>query len=655
MKKFLHITLFLLISISVFANNQDSISAEVSKVHDTLKHVVYIKLLDKTTANELQDAINYAQLANDYAEKFLTPLKYIEALKTIGITFYYKGNFSYSIKYFKLALKVAESLQNDKQIAELYSNIGVINEITGDYKTATQYYNSALEIFIKLDYPEGMSKIYNNLGIVYQELGLFQQSEQYYKKSLAIDLSLQNYQGVASSYNNLATIHEQQNGNLDSALYYYKKALEIYAESNETLPYYSTVLQSVALIYMKQSKFDTSITLCNETIENFKKLGSRRQLAVSYRNLAAVYMTSALDKNYPFDLPNKDLISMHVSMSKLQRAKPYIDEAKKIATEIEASKLTTELIKLTGDYFFYAKQFDSAAIYLYDYITAKDTLTGTENQKRIDELNKKYETTFLEYKIDKLDEENKLNDKILVRNKILLVSLIVLLIFVLIFFVIARKFTKNKNKIAKMELQRRIMRLQMNPHFISNSLVSAQNFILENKSMEASDYLANFSDLMRLSIKATSKDFISLSEELEIVEKYLKVQQRRFSYSFDYQINIPKDLEIDFIDFPPMLLQPFVENCINHAFKNINYKGVITINITTIPQQIKIEIIDNGVGYNPENKDKKHTSYSIKINKERLKIISKKAKLPADIHIFANKDKGTKVEITIPDINYKKI
>ncbi len=228
------------------------------------------------------------------------------------------------------------------------------------------------------------------------------------------------------------------------------------------------------------------------------------------------------------------------------------------------------------------------------------------------------------------------------RKQILLFSILGFLL--LSTFIGIQYYRQKKLKFEKEEIfmQQRLFRAQMNPHFTSNILFAIQDLILENKE-KANKYLIKFSRLLRLNLENSMQNFTLIEKEIEVLSKYLDLQQLRFPNKFDYKINT-NDLEIDLLLIPPMLIQPFVENAIEHGFKGIDYKGQITINLSEKGKFIFCEIIDNGSGLSTTTPKKKHRSASTLLIKKLLKNMSNQ-----EVTIQNNpKEKGAIVTFNIP-------
>jgi sensor histidine kinase YesM len=204
-------------------------------------------------------------------------------------------------------------------------------------------------------------------------------------------------------------------------------------------------------------------------------------------------------------------------------------------------------------------------------------------------------------------------------------------------------------------MHQKLLRSQMNPHFIFNALIAIQNYILKNKKFEASDYLSQFATLMRAILEGSRDDFILLSREIELLKYYVSLQQLRFENSFMFNLELDEKINADELKIPPMILQPFVENAIEHGLRELNDKEkTLLVKYTLDSKNLCIKIIDNGIGIknNKKSNTNGHQSYAMKITKERLMNITKIYKVNIDISIrdlseFEN-EYGTEIKFLIP-------
>src|SRR6478735_11660647 len=135
-----------------------------------------------------------------------------------------------------------------------------------------------------------------------------------------------------------------------------------------------------------------------------------------------------------------------------------------------------------------------------------------------------------------------------------------------------------KQKSSELEMQ--ALRAQMNPHFIFNSLNSINRFILQNNREQASEFLTKFSKLVRMILQNSQASSITLDSELESLGLYLDLEAVRFDHKFEYKISYPKDLDIEVLKVPPLIIQPYTENAIWHGLMHSEEKGQLDIDVS---------------------------------------------------------------------------
>ena len=210
-------------------------------------------------------------------------------------------------------------------------------------------------------------------------------------------------------------------------------------------------------------------------------------------------------------------------------------------------------------------------------------------------------------------------------------------------------------------METKLLRAQMNPHFIFNSLNSIQSLILEDKSSLAREYLITFSRLSRSILEQTRKQEISLTQELETLRMYLDVEKLRFDDKFNYEIKSNDFTETDNVMIPPLLIQPFVENSIIHGISHKEETGKINIEFKKHNGMLQCVVEDDGVGRTRSEeinkaRSRKSSSVATQLAKERIAGMNTNGhryRREASIRITdliseTGKPLGTKVEINIP-------
>ena len=186
--------------------------------------------------------------------------------------------------------------------------------------------------------------------------------------------------------------------------------------------------------------------------------------------------------------------------------------------------------------------------------------------------------------------------------------------------------TKINKKFAALELQ--ALQAQMNPHFIFNSMNAIQNFIYTKEKRAAGKYIVKFSRLMRLFLNASNQKYGTLEQEIEILQKYVELENLRFEEKFRYQFEIDANLPLATTKILSLLLQPYVENAINHGLVHRATKGNLWIRFKKIKENsLLCEIEDNGIGRAKameirQNSFKKHKPRGMALVEERQKIMN---------------------------------
>jgi hypothetical protein len=199
-----------------------------------------------------------------------------------------------------------------------------------------------------------------------------------------------------------------------------------------------------------------------------------------------------------------------------------------------------------------------------------------------------------------------------------------------------QELASYQSRMAELEMQ--ALRAQMNPHFIFNSLNSINRFILKNESEAASDYLTKFSKLIRLILQNSQSHSVSLEQELQALRLYIDMEMLRFEGQFDYQISLDPDLEIEELEVPPLVIQPYVENAIWHGLMHRQDKGYLEIALGRKNGTLFCQITDDGVGRKraaalKSKSASKNKSLGMQITAHRLELIN------------ALNDKATTVEV----------
>jgi len=225
-----------------------------------------------------------------------------------------------------------------------------------------------------------------------------------------------------------------------------------------------------------------------------------------------------------------------------------------------------------------------------------------------------------------------------------------------------RKEGERQNEVNQKfaELEMQALRSQMNPHFLFNALHSIQDYIFNNNAREANRYISSFAKLMRMILDASKEKYIYLDQELEMLRLYIELEQLRFEGKFDYQINVDSQIDKMTTEIPSLILQPFVENAINHGLMHRKAKGQLRLDIKFEAKNLFITLSDNGIGIDNSMNMKRddqlhHKSQGVFLIKDRIDLMNEMYNTHIEFsmsQLHASKEDfpGTKIEIIIPDL-----
>ena len=193
----------------------------------------------------------------------------------------------------------------------------------------------------------------------------------------------------------------------------------------------------------------------------------------------------------------------------------------------------------------------------------------------------------------------------------------------------------------------------MTPHFIFNSISVLQG-IVSNKEYDKSEvYMSKFSKLLRRVLENSKDRTVKLTDELQVIENYLAIQNLGVDNLYDYKITVDENVNIEDVLVPPMIIQPFIENAIEHGFKNKGKDRKIELKLKFEGDDLVCSIEDNGVGINfyASNQSPERQSMSTAITAKRLKMLAKEFKVNTDVKIEDRSvfnEVGTLVTLMLP-------
>ncbi len=552
------------------------------------------------------------------------------------------SNYGEAIKNHQKALDYAIESDNIEFRIFSLNMLGVVYSRGEAIKTALDYNQEALELAESIENPStgvkrSINVSLNSIGNIYQNLEQYDLAIEQFSRSLYLETELNNLSGMAVNYHNIGECLEAQN-KLDKALESFRTALALYEEINSEKGI-AVCQNSIAQIYIKQGELDKALTILNPLLQKAEELGDKQLIT-------AVLISRGWTLMKKNDFRHSEIdIKKGLSIAKEYNFLRYISDG---------NHLLSELYSLEGNYKKSLEHYKEAENFAHK-------VTNDLNLNYVSDVIVKYATEKKNNQIEVLAKENEIINLKLRRNKnYLLVGGLLLALFTLFLYILYRQYQLKSDK-KMLTLEQSMLRSQMNPHFLFNSLNSIKLYIINNEKKNAVHYLNKFSKLVRKILEASSLKEIPLAEELETAELYMNIENIRFSNEIKFQISLEEDIDPHLIKIPSLILQPFLENALWHGLSSKEGEKSILVSISREKREfIKISITDNGVGRAAaeklkENKVLKRKSIGIDITKERLSNFSKDYQNTFDIEIIDLFDdqgnaSGTKVILHIPTL-----
>jgi len=561
------------------------------------------------------------------------------ALNALGVINRNISNYNKSIKLHQEAEHYAKKAKSDEFKIISLNMIGVAYRRMDIIKPALDYHTDALKIAYSVINPSktvsyNIAVSQNSIGNIYLALKQYDLAINQFNKSLKIEEKTDNKLGLAINYHNIGYAEEAK-GDLNAALANYKKSLNynivIDSEIGRVICY-----NSLGGIYLKKKNYEDAEPIIKEALEKALKLNDQFYIASSYINLG----------------------QLELKLMQLSSAEKNLKKALDIAAAYNLRASIAESSKLLSQVNQQNNKFKVALDYYQKAVEIESTILTEQNLQYVNDIAVDYENENKNNQIKVLALENETVRLHLEKNKkILLYTSLALILLAIALFILNRTKALKRDKHI-LTLEQDMLRSQMNPHFIFNSLNSIKLYIINNEKENAVYYLNKFSKLIRKILMASKEKETSLHDELETMKLYMNIENMRFSNEIDFTINVDDSINTQVTKVPSLVLQPFLENSLWHGLSSKSENKKIDLNvIKNSSGYISLEIVDNGIGRiasrKINNKKKlKRKSVGIDLTKARLANFSKAFSNSYTLNIedLYNHEtpSGTKIILQIP-------
>ncbi|WP_170826849.1 tetratricopeptide repeat-containing sensor histidine kinase [Flavobacterium caeni] len=501
---------------------------------------------------------------------------------------------------------IAFTKQNklDKYLAETFLFASAFHNQTADYVAAFSDASNALKTSLKMKDSLFIGRSYLQIGRCYSLKPDHAKSEESFKTAIAIFRKINNIPQLRDALSELAKIYVDKKE--------YPTALKLFSEAEHTAP-------EIPIDIFRLPHLYGNIARC------YNEMGNNK-MALDYY-LKTLELTEQLGPGMMvIDLTTRTLVGeLYIETGQYDLAEKYLKEA------LELAKVTNTLDDLRILYMDFSalyklkKDYKKAYEYHELYVTYSDSIMNRDKMEALEDLSVQYQTNEVVSKNKLLQKQNALQkanaEKEQSRKNAWLIALSGALLLLVLGGWFYYRNNKQKQAIAALErnhIKQKLLITQMNPHFIFNSIENIQGLIYANKPDSAVDYLSKFSTLTRQILEHSNENYISLFDEVQMIKNYMAIQQLLYDNKFDYTIAVEEAIEQESLFLPPMLTQPFIENAIKHGLNNKAQGGMVNIRFYLEQNKLLFEVLDNGKGFDGQQKQTNHKSLAMTITKERL-------------------------------------
>ncbi|MEM5566557.1 tetratricopeptide repeat protein [Psychroserpens sp. AS72] len=603
------IFLFFILSFQIIGAQENEKEFEQDIANLTSLRPKNFATIDSIFKKHSRDSIKMKTLA-----KTSKTIDYVEGesygLNALGVIYRNISHYEKSIEIHKKAKTLADISDNIEFKIISLNNIGVAYRRMDLVKPALDFHTKALDFARSIENPSktishNIAVSQNSIGNIYLILEQYELALKQFEKSLEIEKSQSNRLGLAINYQNIGYTYEAQ-GQLEDALRNYKLSLEFNEQINSNL---GRVIcyNSIGQVYIKQKKYIDAKVIIEKALNKAIKINDQFYIAATLINLGWV---------------QKEMGDLYASESHLKKGLEVAKQYNLNLSIVEADKHLSELYNKS-------KNYQAALEHYKESVAVEKTINNERNLRYVNDVIIQYENEAKNNQIKALATENQVWKSKLERNKkIFWYSMLVLAIIVGILVALYRTRQLSQEK-QILTLEQDMLRSQMNPHFIFNSLNSIKLYIINNEKENAVYYLNKFSKLIRKILVASSEKENSLEDELDTMKLYMNIENIRFSNEIDFEISVDDNINTANIKLPSLVLQPFLENALWHGLSSKKDDKKIELHVyRTQDDFVMISIKDNGIGRDKSekiNRDKfiKRKSVGIAITKARLANFSK--------------------------------
>ena len=593
--------------------------ALATPVPDTARAQLLVKLNFNLTRSQPDSALYYGEQGLALAERISDPKSIADAHNNLGWLTLSQGDLKKSEAELNKALELFTRIGNPVWMSVVRSNLGWLAERKGDRAGALKQFQEALKQSEATKDTGNTAVLLYNIGTTYNKMEEFVRARVMFTRSLELERTLDRPDKQAICLMGIGNTYRSE-GNTSQALENYEKARPIFERIGDHTGA-GLVAENAAALFDGTDP-SKALTYYRKALREYAAIGSSTDAAYTLFSMGATQI---------------EIGQLHQADSNLTAGAALAAASGETELMMDYEQRLAELASAMGD--------SKATLAHYArYVELKDSLRSTGSAAELMRLRTEFETERAEKDNEILRVADREKTERLRRRDIQLYGSIAVGVLVLAAALLLyrnyRHKQQNEKILARLNglLELKVLRTQMDPHFIHNCLNAIKSLSLEGEHEKAEEYLDRFARLLRTVLEHSVRDHISLEEELAFLRSYVKLEALRMPGDFTWSIEGDEMLLDEGPTIPSLLVQPFVENAVWHGLAPKQGAKRLIVHFSTSDHGVQCTIEDNGVGRSVEKPLTSRRSLGLQLTGERLQLLTEHMKNKGHFRIEDLKD-----------------
>jgi tetratricopeptide (TPR) repeat protein len=595
-----------------------SIRAELATAtNDTLRADALARLCFNLIQSEPDSARRYGDKALELATRIGQPRAIADAHNNLGWLETQQGHFKEAEVHFNEALKRFRQIGNPAFTSVTLSNMGWWADKQGDRVGALKHFQDALKESEAAQDSASTAILLYSIGTTYSKMKEYDRARSFMERSLALETALDRRSKQANCLLAIGNTWRSE-GDTKQALKLYTEAATLYSANDDH--YGAGMVEENSGDLFLDTEPKKALPFYLRALAHYDELQSDADKAYILQRIGLAY----------------------AGMKKYGEAEKSYTEGMALAQATGSVELVMEYELSLAELAVKQGKSDVALGHYQRHMALKDSLQSAEGQRELLRLRTVFETEQAEQENTLLKTENeliRLNEERLQARWIIAAAASILLVALLALlfrnYHLRGKHTKEVERFnAELQAQRdqvqhmndllelKVLRSQLNPHFIHNCQNSAIAMVKEGRNIEALAYLQGLSKLMRMVLEHSVNDRITVEEEMAFLRLYVKLESLRMP-GLLCEVDAERALIDEEAELPALLVQPFVENALLHGLAAKDGPRQLKIHFSATDKGLRCTVRDNGLGRNGNgSKPDGHRSLGTELTNERLQLLT---------------------------------